>query len=172
MIDKETFRKTERKLYNYYEQEEVIKSIEYRIEKLKNQVKQIEQDIKNNNVVIEEESRSITYEERVQTSSNGTSYVERELVRAVERLEREKDYKLAKISDLKTEIREIEDTSAAIEYNIGMLSKEDLNFIELKYKVKLSVEEVSDELNLSRSTGYNKRERLVNNIANWCNIIK
>ncbi len=172
MIDKETFRRTEKKLYNYYEQEEVIKSIKYKIEKLENQVKQIEQDIKNNNVVIEEESKSITYEERVQSSSDGTSYAERELVRAVERLEREKDYKLAKVSDLKSDIREIEETSAAIEYNIGMLSKEDLNFIELKYKVKLSVEEVSDKLNLARSTGYNKREKLVYDIANWCNIIK
>jgi len=171
-MDKSLFRSTERKLYNYFEQEEVIKSIKCKIEKLEKQVEQITEDIKNNNVVITEESRSISYEERVQSSSDCTSYAERELIKAIERLETEKDYKLTKILDLKASMREIEESSYAIEYNIKMLSKEDYNFIELKYKRKLSIEEVADELGMARATAYRKREELIEDIANWCNIIK
>ncbi|MBC2579696.1 sigma-70 family RNA polymerase sigma factor [Clostridium sp. DJ247] len=174
MIDKETSKKIERNIYNYYEKKEIIKSIKYKIEKLEEQVKQIEAVIKGNNVVIEEGYKSITYEEKVQYSSDGTSYVERELIKAIERLEREKDYKLAKISDLKKEIREIEESFAEIEYNIKMLKDEDLKFLELKYKVKpkLSVEIVASRLNMSRSTAYDKRGKLINEIAKWCSGVK
>ncbi len=171
MMDKDMFKAVERKIYNYYEKEELIKSIRYKIEKLEAQIKQIDADIKNNNVNIEAGYSSIVWEERVQRSSDGTSFAERELVKAIEKLEREKESKLAKISELKAEIREIEEGFAEIEYNINTLKDEDLKFLELKYKVRprLSVEIVASRLSMSRSAGYDKRKRLISEVAKWFN---
>lgn len=168
-MDKETFKNIEKRLYSYYEKEELIKTIKYKIEKLEKQIEQIDEDIKNNNVIIETDLKGISYGERVQSSSNGTSYMERELVKAIERLEREKDYKLASISDLKREARELEESSSEIEYNIKKLNEMDLKFIELKYKKRprCSIEEVALELNMSRSAGYDKRDKLINYIGKW-----
>jgi len=38
-----------------------------------------------------------------------------------------------------------------------MLNEEDYNFIGLKYKKKLSIEEVADKLGMARTTAYRKR---------------
>ena len=53
-----------------------------------------------------------------------------------------------------------------------MLNEEDYNFIGLKYKKKLSIEEVADGLGMAIVTTYRKREELIEDIANLCNIIK
>lgn len=165
-MNKEILKEVEKRLYDYFDYEYMVKAIKLKINKLEEQIKQIDDDIKNNNVIIEEESRSITYGEKVQTSLECTSYVEREFIKAIDRLEREKVFKLARIGELKTELRKIEEEFSETECNIQKLSKFDLEFIELKYKSKprLSVEEVSNELNMSRSCAYVKRDKIINEI--------
>ncbi|MFL0248869.1 sigma-70 family RNA polymerase sigma factor [Clostridium neuense] len=168
-MNKEILKEVEKRLYSYFEREYTVKGIKLKISKLEEQITQIEEDIKNNNVIIEEESRAVTYGEKVQTSLNYTSYAEREFVKAIERLEREKVFKLARIGELKAELRKVEEEASEIECNMHRLSKLDLEFIELKYKFKpkLSVEEVSNELNMSRSSAYIRRDKIINEIYSW-----
>lgn len=71
-----------------------MNKLKNRVKHLSNRIEIIMDKIKNNNVTLEEESRSRTYDEIVQTSNNGTSYAERELVRQIERLEIELGEKL------------------------------------------------------------------------------
>lgn len=167
-MDKEILREVEKRLYDYFDHEYMVKGIKLKINKLEEQIKQIREDIKNNNVIIEEESRSITYGEKVQTSSDCTSYAEREFMKAIDRLEREKVFKLSRIGELKTELRKIEEEFSETECKIERLPQLDLEFIKLKYKSKprLSVEEVSNELNMSRSSAYIKRDKIINEIYN------
>lgn len=165
-IDRWTINKTEEALFVYFGHDALIMGLNIKIEKLNNQVKQIENDIRNNNISISEESKSQTYEERVQTSSDGSSYAEREAIKAVEKLEREKETKKAIIASVNTEIRDIEINSMNMGPIIKKLYDEDHNFLKLKYGDGLSVEEISDKLNISRATGYNKKTKLVNYIAN------
>ncbi len=53
-----------------------------------------------------------------------------------------------------------------------MLNEEDKEFIWLKYKKKLGIEQISDQLNMSRATGYKKREKIIKDIAHWIEVVK
>lgn len=172
MIDKDTFKKTEGRLYRHYRQLKDIDKLEYVCRELESQKEKIRKDIQETNICLEEESRSITYEERVQTSSSG-SYAENEVVRQIENLEKEWKYVRKKLLKKKARIRELERQVASLKYNIGMLSEESKRFIEWKYGECKSVDWIAAEMyGGARSTAYRKREELVEDIANWCNFAK
>lgn len=171
-MDKDTFRKTERILYNYFRKEEVIKYKREVIEVLKKRIEQLEKRIKETNVSIDYDLQAMSTGERVQTSSTGTGYAERSIVQAIDRLIREQADKKQEVFKLEEDISNIEKQSKAIEFNIRMLNEEDKEFIKLKYKEELSVEQVSDKLNMSRASGYKKREKIVRDIIHWSEVIK
>jgi DNA-directed RNA polymerase specialized sigma subunit len=167
MIDKESFRKTEGRLYRYYNTLQKIKCLNLECTDLELQRERIRKDIKETNVTIDEESKAITYEERVQASSSGTSYAERALIQEIEKLEQEWIYVRKKLLKKRLKIRELEREISSLKSNIQMLSEENHRFIELKYGDKKSIEEVADFLNMARTTAYRRREELVEDIAKW-----
>ena len=96
---KREFKIIEDKLYNFFNKEKKIATLNYRIEILKKQIEKIDQELKDCDVSIEIESSSPGFEERVQTSSNGTSYAEREVIRIT-------DLKLKRKAEKEVEIEE------------------------------------------------------------------
>ncbi|NFB88926.1 hypothetical protein EXN54_20530, partial [Clostridium botulinum] len=68
-MNKETFKKTERMLYVYYRNLKEIEKLEYICARLEQQKEKVKKDIKETNIDLEEENISISYSERVQTSS-------------------------------------------------------------------------------------------------------
>ncbi|WP_242957633.1 sigma-70 family RNA polymerase sigma factor [Clostridium cochlearium] len=172
MKEEITFRNMERMLYNYFIKDEIIKSKKQLIQMLEKQIDKLEEQIKTNNVKIEPElNMGISYDEKVQTSTDGTSYAEKAVIRAVEGLEMDKAEKLEEIFKLEKDIMDIERESKIIELNVGMLSEEDKRFIEMKYKERMSVEEIAERINLSRTAGYNKRDKIVENIIHWNKVL-
>lgn len=172
MKEEITFRNMERMLYNYFIKDEIIKSKKELIQMLEKQIDKLEEQIKTNNVKIEPElNMGISYDEKVQTSTDGTSYAEKAVIRAVEGLEMDKAEKLEEIFKLEKDIMDIERESKIIELNVGMLSEEDKRFIEMKYKERMSVEEIAERINLSRTAGYNKRDKIVENIIHWNKVL-
>lgn len=167
MIDKETFRKTEKKLYNYFKKDKKINSLKQKIELLNKHIDQIEFKLNHIDITIPEESRSMSYEERIQISSTGESYAERAVLRITDRLLKEKSRKVDEVYELEEEIRNIESDNIIIEENIRLLRKEDHEFLQSKYDKELPDWEVGLNLNMSQSKVTRKRQRLVNNIANW-----
>lgn len=167
MIDKETFRKTERKLYNYYCKDRRIQSLNRKIELLQNQINDIELKLRNVDINIPEESKAIIYEERVQTSNDGTSYAERTLIRITDRLINEQVRKQEEIVAIEEEIRSIEADNIIIENNIGDLRQEDKEFLRLKYKENKKDWQVGNVLGMDQSTATRKRQKLVENVAKW-----
>ncbi|KEH91664.1 hypothetical protein Z962_p0040 (plasmid) [Clostridium botulinum C/D str. BKT12695] len=166
-------KKTEGRLYRYYKQLKEIDKLEYVCRQLEEQKEKIRNDIKETNISIEEESRSITYEERVQTSSTGSSYAENEVVRQIENLEREWKYVRRKLLKKKARIRELERQVAPLKYNIDMLAEESKRFIEWKYAEHKSIDWIANEMyGGARSTAYRKREELVKEIGQWSDIVK
>ncbi|APC80358.1 putative phage protein [Clostridium botulinum] len=159
-------------VYNYFKKEEVIKYKKDVIEVLKKRIEQLEERIKKTNVNIDHNLQAVPFGERVQTSSTGISYAERAIVQAIDRLIREQADKKQEILNLEEDISNIEKDSKAIEFNIRMLNEEDKEFIKLKYKQELSVEQIADELNMSRATGYKKREKIIKDIIHWNEVIK
>ncbi|AJA42642.1 hypothetical protein phiCT9441A_30 (endogenous virus) [Clostridium phage phiCT9441A] len=167
MIDKETFRKTERKLYNYYCKDRRIQSLNRKIELLKKQINDIDIKLRNVDVNIPEESRAITYEERIQTSNNSASYAEQALMRITDRLLNEKTRKEEEIGLLEEEIRNIEADNIIIEDNIGELGEEDKKFLKLKYGKGKKDWQLGNDLGMDQSTATRKRQKLVENVAKW-----
>lgn len=167
MIDKETFRKTERKLYNYFKKDKKVQSLKRKIDLLNKQINDIEKKLKNIDVSIPEESSAVGYEERVQTSSDRSSYAEKTLMRITDNLIMEQSRKIEEISQLEEQIRDIEADNIIIEENIDDIREEDRNFLRLKYYEGLKDWQVAVKLNMSQSNTTRKRQRLVNNVAGW-----
>ena len=71
-MDKKIFEKTEWKLYRYFEKDKKIKSLDNKIRLLESHIKLINEKIKNMDISIPIESRSISFDEKVQVSNDGT----------------------------------------------------------------------------------------------------
>ena len=171
-ITKQEFRHVEGLLYGYYEQPQQVKNIEKHIQLLEDQVVELEERIKNSKVDVDTYvNMGIDYsKDKVQTSFSG-SYVENEMCRQVELLEKRKDRKRIQIEELKNRIQDIEEANEIIESNVGMLCKEDKELIEAKYKKfkgkNLRTFEILNELHMSKSVFFSKKEKLIENIAQW-----
>ena len=168
-MDKELFRKTEGKLYRYYESKKKIYSIKEDIAGLEREIKTIEYDIRHSNVTIDYYQNGIGIQERVQSSSTGTSYAENEMCKQIERLEKEHVEKTKKLLKNKAKIRELERYIDYMDRNIRMLQEEDKRFLELKYGDKKNILQISMRLNIAQATAYRKREELVEVIAEYEN---
>ncbi|WP_234121176.1 hypothetical protein [Clostridium hydrogenum] len=167
MIDKETFRATEKKIYNYFKKDKVINSLKHKVEILNKQVDQIEKKLRSTDISIPEESKAMSYEERVQTSSTGESYAERTAVRIADKLIKEQSRKMEEIADIEEEIRNIEADNVIIGDNIGGLRRRDSEFLETKYNKELPEWRVGVELHMSQSQVNRKKQRLIENVARW-----
>lgn len=134
---------------------------------LEKQKEAIMQDLRETNVNIEPElNMGISYSsERVQTSSSGTSYAEAEIMKQIEKLEREWKWTRRKILQLHSQIREIKRQNADMDYIIGRLGTEYRLLVEMKYRDCLSLEKIGDKLCMAKSTVSRNRERIVEDIS-------
>lgn len=88
-MDKAIFRKTEGQLYNYFYNIEDLKRVRAEIVSLNEAIENLDKRIKECNVKIDpEQNGCMQITERVQTSINTTSYVEREISKAIGDMER------------------------------------------------------------------------------------
>lgn len=162
-MSRDKFKKTEDKLYNYFNKEKKIATLNYRIELLKKQRDKINQELKECDVSIEVESSSPGFEERVQSSSDGTSYAEREVIRITElKLKR----KLSKEIEIE-EIENIELDNSILEYNLKYINEEWYKLLELKYKFKKNETQISFEMNISQSQVNKIKQKAIANIQRW-----
>lgn len=171
-MDKELFRKTEGKLYRYYESKKHLFGLNEKIARLENHKETIEYDIRHTNIRIDPYQSGPGINERVQTSSTGTSYAEQEIINEIEKLERERVKITKQILKTKAKKRELENYISNMDFNINMLNEESKRFLELKYSDKAKVIAISHKMNMAVATVYRIREEIVENIANFMNIIK
>lgn len=166
-MSRDRFKKTEDKLYNYFNKEKKIATLNYRIEVLKRQIDKINQELRECDVNIEIESSSPGFEERVQTSSYGTSYAEREVIRITELKLKRKVSKEIEIEELKEEIENVELDNSILEYNLQFINKEWYKLLELKYKFKKNETQISLEMNISQSQVNKIKQKAIADIRRW-----
>ena len=166
-MSRDRFKKTEDKLYNYFNKEKKIATLNYRIELLKKQIDKINQELGECDVNIEIESSSLGFEERVQTSSDGTSYAEREVIRITELKLKRKVSKEIEIEELKEEIENIELDNSILEYNLQYINEEWYKLLELKYKFKKNETQISLEMNISQSQVNKIKQKAIADIRRW-----
>lgn len=164
---KDEFKKTEEKLYNYFDKEKKIATLNFRIDLLKKQVEKINAELKECNVNIEAESSSPSFDERVQSSSDGTSYAEREVMRITELKLKRKEAKELEIEGIKEEIENIELDNSILDYNLQYINDEWYKLLELKYKDKKSEVHISLEMNISQSQVNKIKQKVIADIRRW-----
>ena len=166
-MDEIKFIEMEEKLRNYFNKDKKISVLNRKLEVLRNQIDVIEYKLKNVAVDLPEESRSMVYEERVQTSPTGESYAERTLMRITDNLIKEKFWKKEEVADIEETLRNMEADNAVIEANIKDLRLEDQEFLKEKYKYKKTDWEIGMKFNMSPGGATKRRHRLIENIINW-----
>ena len=166
-MSRDRFKQTEDKLYNYFNKEKKIATLNYRIEVLKKQIDKINQELRECDVNIEIESSSPAFEERVQSSSDGTSYAERELIRIIDLKLKRKLSKEIEIEEIKEEIENIELDNSILEYNLQFINEEWYKLLELKYKFKKNETQISLEMNISQSQVNKIKQKAIADIRRW-----
>ena len=164
---KDEFNKTEEKLYNYFNKEKKIATLNFRIDLLKKQVEKINDELKECNINIEAESSSPSFDERVQSSPDGASYAEREVIRITNLKLRRKLAKELEIEEIKEEIENIELDNSILDYNLQYINDEWYKLLELKYKDKKSEVHISLEMNISQSQVNKIKQKAIADIRRW-----
>ena len=176
-IDEKTFKKVEGMLYRYYRQKKELKDIQDKIIFLEKEIERIEKRIRTTDVTIIDFYKPGNMEERVQTSSSNTSYAEQQMTKAIEDLEKQQLEIKKKILRLTCKESNLREFIYTIDKNIEMLGSKEKKFIELKYGKCLPILEIYrqtyDQFNLEQASYYNSvRNKIVENIAHWMNLIK
>lgn len=166
-MNKDELKLIESKLYNYFQKDKKIAAINYKIETLMHQIDGIDRDLRECNIDIELESSAMSFEERVQTSNDGTSYAERQAIKVTElKLQRKADKEL-EIEQLKTEIENIELDNAILDFNLKDLNREYYKILELRYGKKKNETEISLEMNISQSSINRIKQKTLEDIKRW-----
>ena len=171
-MNKELFRKTEGELYGYFYDIEDLKRVRAEIASLNIAIENLDKRIRECNVSIDpEQSGCMQITERVQTSINYTSYVEKEITKAIGDMEREQAHKIRKLFKLECRERNLSYKVENMARNIDMLKEEYKKFLELKYNTvvyeKMGMRDIALELNMGKNRAYELREKLVNDIARF-----
>ena len=166
-MEENTFKKTESKLYRYYEYKSKIQKLRRKVDDLEDQINTLDNQIRNVHKYIHLDTMppGSGCGERVQTSISGTSYMEKQIEQEVTKLERRKIEKIK--SKIKTEnkIADMQSFIRIMDTNIEYLSEEDKRFIEYFYGAKKKIPFIAMQLNLAQATCYRRREEIVINIA-------
>ena len=161
------FRKTEAKLYDYFEKDMLISSYKNKIEYLSKCKKELEEKIVNTDIEINADIKAISYEEKVQTSGTGISYAEKMMIEMIDGLINEKCRVKKEILELEARIRRIESNNKIIECNITMLNKELKEFINHRYKEKKTNREIALKMNLSESGITRIKNKSIKRVDSW-----
>ena len=166
-MDKELFKKTESSLYRYYSKDKSIKALKEKVDILDKQIFRINEEIKRCHISIEIESSSPRFEEKVQTSGDGTSYAEREAIRLIDIKIKRRSNLLLKKEKILEEIDEMELDFKNVEWRVKDFEGESKILLELKYKEKCSENYIATKMNLNQSQVNRRKQQIIEKIALW-----
>ena len=166
-MEENTFKKTESKLYRYYEYKSKIQKLRRKVDDLEDQINTLDNQIRNVHKYINLDTMppGSGCGERVQTSISGTSYMEKQMEQEVTKLEKRKVEKIKNKIKTENKIADMQSFIRIMDTNIEYLSEEDKRFIEYFYGAKNKIPFISMQLNLAVATCYRRREEIVRNIA-------
>lgn len=166
-MDKELFRKTESKLYRYFNKDKQERALKDKLALLDKQIESINRDLKECNINIEPSLQAQQYTERIQTSSDGSSYAEKEIMRVTEIKIRRKTQKQLEKENVLEQLDNIEIECNEIEWKIRDFNGELKKLLELKYKKKYNEEKIAQEMHLNQSQVNRKKQQIINKILMW-----
>lgn len=145
----------EDKLYRYFKMKEEIKEFESKLIDLENYLKNIDEDKK----------RLIETIKKYKVEANDIEfdniYCIRNLKKELLKLEEEYTRTLRKIMKINYKLRNGKMFIKYIYKTFAKLDSEDIEFINLKYRDNKNILEISNKMNMSNSTVYRKRDKLL-----------
>jgi hypothetical protein len=147
-LDKETFKKTEGKLYGYFRDLKEMELLEIDCKDLQEQEESIQRDIK--------------YSGQIMMEKEDTKEI-KELKDELKCVSKKLRKNMARIRQLKRNIAPLKKV-----LTVPPLSEEIMKFITYKYKLNKSVGWIANEMYGGvRSTAYRRREEILEDIVKW-----
>ncbi len=172
-MKKEEIKKIEDKLKAYYQKDRKVEGIERQIDLLRKHIEDIDDRIKNMDIDITggalNHSSYLTqnWGEKVQTSNDGISHMEKEMIRLIDNLEWEKMNKKLKIERLELCKQQIKEENLSLESYINKLEPHQKQFLEYKYRDNLNHISIAMKLNVSTATLSRLKKSVITMIAVW-----
>lgn len=166
-MDKDLFKNTERKLYAYYSKDKNQKRLKDRLNLLEKQIEAINKELRECNINLEPESKSPSFDERVQTSSDGMSYAEREAMRVTELKIRRLTQRCIERQNVLEQLDNLEIEYNEIDWKIRDFNGDLKQLLELKYKDLFNEMKIARILNLDQSQVNRKKQQIINKIIMW-----
>ena len=165
--NKYIFRKTEKQLYQYFEDLKKKEAIKKNIDDLNSAIDTIDDKIKECDINFTVDIQAVSYGETVQTSSNGNSAVEKAVESQITALQREQQHYLKQLYKEEYKLRNLELKTNKMERVINMFNEDIKYFINLMYGQGLRPEKIADKIHVSRKTAYNTRDKIINEIIRF-----
>ncbi|MGL4761109.1 MAG: hypothetical protein ACRCWG_06570 [Sarcina sp.] len=165
------FRNTERKLYNYFNMDNLLHSYINKIKKLRDKIRDIDERLKNIDISIDSDIQAISYSERVQTSNTGVGYAEKQLILKTEILINERARIDTEIVELEVQRDRIELDNIIISENIKTLRNDYIEFLTYKYKDKKSNKQIAFLMHMSDPTITRIKHQSLKTISSWENTL-
>ena len=162
-----TIKNTELNLYRFYAKEKSIRALKENISFINGQILKIESEIKECNFTIEPQSTSPSFEAKVQTSNDGTSYAEKEMIRLIDLKLRRNSYLMLEREKILAEIDNIELNAKNIAWRVEDFTGELKELLEHKYKDRWGENKISLEMNISQSQVNKRKQQILEKVAMW-----
>jgi len=166
-MNKELFAETENKVRRYYQKDKIINSLNSKINLLNKQIKSLEDDLKNCNINIDPGIKPLSYEERVQSSGDGSSYAEKETMRLTEYMMKRKSDKEMERQKILEQIDQIELDYIYMKDAIETIQGAYKELLKLYYEKGFNEQKVANILNWNQSQINRKKWKLMEKIADW-----
>ena len=162
---KTDYQRVEGMLYNHYRRKKRLSSLKSRLIRTQLRIDRLRNDIKECNIELSDTLKAIDYSREYIYTGNTTSNIEKELERAVDNILGKIEREIREKKKIKSRIRNLEKAIDDVEVLLEELTEEELQIIELRYSEKMSDREISDMVNMSRTTVQRKRTDLINQLA-------
>ena len=166
------FKETEEKIKNYFENLDEIERLNLKMERLIDLKEKLRQKINNSDVSLENDVKSITYDDVKVHTFSIYSVQERALDKAFNDMEKQIkyiEYDIENIENIEIQISLLRKENSDIEFVIDKLNDESRTIIELIYKENKSNLRTGIIMNLDESTIRRKKRYIILDIAKFLN---
>lgn len=160
-------REVELSLYRYYAKEKYIRALKDNISFLDKQIAKLDREIRDCDITIDIESSSPSFEAKVQTSPDGTSYAEKECIRLIDMKLKRKSNLLIERERILAEIDNMELNARNIAWKVEDFTGEHKQLLELKYKNRWGENKIAYEMHISQPQVNKRKQQIVQKIAMW-----
>ncbi|NFI06016.1 hypothetical protein FC959_16925 [Clostridium botulinum] len=162
------YKETEDKLYKYFNRDRIYKGLNSQLTVLNKQIDELNNELKDCKYInVDEESSSPSFDERVQTSSSCTSYVESQVIKLTDMKLRRKEKKELERENILSQLGDLESIVVEMEWKVGQLRDNYKKMLSMVYKDNMNEVQISFKLHLSQSQVNKRKNKILEHIFMW-----